>query len=275
MAGIVALTETSSHLEMVLWAEEEDLRRTAHSPIFRNNLTKYLGVHSKVRGPGLFFHEPGFWLDEINNNNTKILRSKIANSNSGSGEIIVGSDIQKEDSILQGSLKSAVIYGKYVRDPIHENIDAQCAHLAPLAALCFNLMSANVSRGNRKVKKEVKSSTTYREHLRDNKAGKVLALTCRHYRKVEYILEIKLRGPMLRLTNDINDPKLQSDIIEDQHRPQPLKHWSDQYKKLQDWKARVIGAHLLAAQATPDCIYTGNPKLAQTLEEDVDYEIGH
>lgn len=64
---------------------------------------------------------------------------------------------------------------------------------------------------------------------------------------------------MLRLTNDINDPKLQSDIIEDQHRPQPLKHWSDQYEKLQDWKARVIGAHLLAAQATPDCIYTGNP----------------
>ncbi|EXA41209.1 hypothetical protein FOVG_09721 [Fusarium oxysporum f. sp. pisi HDV247] len=99
MAGIVALTETSSHLEMVLWAEEEDLRRTARSPIFRNNLTKYLGVHSKVRGPGLFFHEPGFWLDEINNNNnnTKILRSKIANSNSGSGEIIVGSDIQEED----------------------------------------------------------------------------------------------------------------------------------------------------------------------------------
>ncbi|EXL88223.1 hypothetical protein FOPG_01143 [Fusarium oxysporum f. sp. conglutinans race 2 54008] len=101
MAGIVALTETSSHLEMVLWAEEEDLRRTAHSPIFRNNLTKYLGVHSKVRGPELFFHEPGFWLDEINNNNnnnnTKILRSKIANSNCGSGEITVGSDIQEED----------------------------------------------------------------------------------------------------------------------------------------------------------------------------------
>ncbi|KAI3583746.1 hypothetical protein IWW34DRAFT_802280 [Fusarium oxysporum f. sp. albedinis] len=91
MAGVVALTETSSHLEMVLWAEEENLRRTAHSPIFRNNLTKYLGVHSKVvRGPELFFHEPGFWLDEINNNNnnnTKILRSKIANRNSGSGEI--------------------------------------------------------------------------------------------------------------------------------------------------------------------------------------------
>ncbi|KAJ9420947.1 hypothetical protein QL093DRAFT_2100782 [Fusarium oxysporum] len=180
MAGVVALTETSSHLEMALWAEEENLRRTAHSLIFRNNLTKYLGVHSKVRGPELFFHEPGFWLDEINNNNTKILRSKIANSNSGSGEITVGSDIQEEDSILQGSLKNAVIYGKYIRDPIHENIDTQCAHLAPLAALCFNLISANVSRGNRKAKKEVKSSTTYREHLWDNKAGKVLALTCRH-----------------------------------------------------------------------------------------------
>ncbi|EXK33889.1 hypothetical protein FOXG_18455 [Fusarium oxysporum f. sp. lycopersici 4287] len=82
---------------MALWAEEENLRRTAHSLIFRNNLTKYLGVHSKVRGPELFFHEPGFWLDEINNNNTKILRSKIANSNSGSGEITVGSDIQEED----------------------------------------------------------------------------------------------------------------------------------------------------------------------------------
>ncbi|RKL20747.1 hypothetical protein BFJ68_g2748 [Fusarium oxysporum] len=187
MAGVVALTETSSHLEMVLWAEEENLRRTAHSTIFRNNLTKYLGVHSKVvRGPELFFHEPRFWLDEINNNNnnnnnTKILRSKIANSNSGSGETTVGSDIQEEDrAILQGSLKNAVIYGKYIRDPIHENIDAQCAHFTPLAALCFNLISANVSRGNRKAKKEVKSSTTYREHLWDNKAGKVLALTCRH-----------------------------------------------------------------------------------------------
>ncbi|EWZ40419.1 uncharacterized protein FOBCDRAFT_203399 [Fusarium oxysporum Fo47] len=98
MAGVVALTETSSHLEMVLWADEENLRRTAHSTIFRNNLTKYLGVHSKVvRGPELFFHEPRFWLDEINNNNnTKILRSKIANSNSGSGETTVGSDIQEE-----------------------------------------------------------------------------------------------------------------------------------------------------------------------------------
>ncbi|SCN76536.1 uncharacterized protein FFB20_05313 [Fusarium fujikuroi] len=170
--GVVAPREILRHLEVMLCAEEEDLRRAVHSPVFRNNSTKYLGACFKVCDPNLLPHEPGFWLDGVNNAPDEILitnaNATAADTNSDSGESTDSIDSQSSDGVpdiwypvdgygvleqrwkqfSRAVLENAVTYGGYVRDPLHENINAQCAEIAPFAALLLNMSGANVTPFN-------------------------------------------------------------------------------------------------------------------------------
>ncbi|KAG5808356.1 hypothetical protein H9Q74_006361 [Fusarium xylarioides] len=82
MTGVATLVETLSYLDIVLFVEEEVLHR--------NGAMKYGGVQF------LFFHKPGLWLDEINNNSPKTLRPNIAKSNCDSENITLSSDIMED-----------------------------------------------------------------------------------------------------------------------------------------------------------------------------------
>ncbi|KAF4414830.1 hypothetical protein FACUT_13915 [Fusarium acutatum] len=67
LSGAVASPEILAHLEVMLCVQNEDLYRAVYSPAFRSNSTKYLGVTFKVCDKEKLPHEPGFWLDDINN----------------------------------------------------------------------------------------------------------------------------------------------------------------------------------------------------------------
>nr|RBQ92469.1 hypothetical protein FVER53263_01845 [Fusarium verticillioides] len=52
---------------MMLCAQSENPYQVVYSPAFRCNSTKYLGVTFKVCDKDKLPHEPGFWLNDINN----------------------------------------------------------------------------------------------------------------------------------------------------------------------------------------------------------------
>ncbi|KAF5664376.1 hypothetical protein FDENT_12900 [Fusarium denticulatum] len=89
------------HLEMMLCAQFEDPYQAVYSPAFRYNSTKYRGVPSKVYDKDKLPHEPGFWLDDINNAATDGAPSDIENSETSRTDVDEDGD---DDSGAFGAL---------------------------------------------------------------------------------------------------------------------------------------------------------------------------
>ncbi|KAF4345681.1 hypothetical protein FBEOM_338 [Fusarium beomiforme] len=80
-----ASPEILEYMEIVLCFQYEDMSSCVYLPAFRNDSAKYLGVSFKVADRGKLPDEPGFWLDDINNN-VDMGSSDSGSSNSGDSE---------------------------------------------------------------------------------------------------------------------------------------------------------------------------------------------
>ncbi|RBQ69879.1 hypothetical protein FVER14953_20885 [Fusarium verticillioides] len=98
---------------MMLCAQSENPYQVVYSPAFRCNSTKYLGVTFKVCDKDKLPHEPGFWLNDINNVAMDDAPSEIEASETSETE-----SLQKND-------------GDSGSDSVDEDDDGDSGPLAP------------------------------------------------------------------------------------------------------------------------------------------------